>query len=544
MKIKLAIGHLRKATRAIGAFTAGVLLLGLFFPFLSGCAPKEERSYVLEESGIIIGTDIVKVHRDGSSICFSGEEQRPYRQEETVIKRELIMEEKTMSLLDYNSKESVPGATFETTISEEGGSYSLFADYLTTFEYLPGFSNEKLLPFEPQSVCLTEALISRFLASGHDESKLKVVVCSRCPMPADVTIRKKDDGHVLIESNQTGRLKVQIGKDGRVENITSREGWKLLTASPRTLKSRPYAPQEKAERVEEVAVTTVDGKKLAGSLYLPKKKSPYPGVVLLSDIPPHDRTGGGLLSQIADSLAGDGMAALICDKRGIPPSEGTFGQSTLLTDINDLNSQVEYLAYRGDIDRDAIYVVGHGGGGLVSILSAIDNPYIGACVLLGAPSVPLFPDLLIARVNLAEERGTLTSEEAQFKRQEIASLSELIQREEKSEVKLGKHTVSLEWMRSYMGIDISSVVGLLEIPVLVVHGENDEAVPVGQAYQIYDALKTRQKGEEEIEIIPGVDHFFGPLVVKPPYREHPKISRRVPDLISYWLMKKDEKGGK
>lgn len=543
MKTMCITKHPLRVTRAIGTLAIVALLLGLFSPMVSGCAPGEGRFYVLEENGVVIGTDVVKVHRDKGSIRFTGEELRPYRQEETAIKRELVIEEQTMSLLDYHSKESVPGATFKTSISREGDSYSLFADYLTTFEYLPTFSREKLLPFEPRSACLTEALVSRFLASGLGESK---VVCSRCSMPVDVTIRKKDGGRILIhvKSSQVERLEVRVGKDGRVESVTSKEGWKLLSASPRTLKSRPCAPQDKAARVEEVAVTTVDGKKLAGSLYLPKAKSPYPGVVLLSDTPPHDRTGGGFLSQIADSLAGEGMAALICDKRGIPPSEGTFRESTLFTDINDLNSQVEYLAYRGDIDRDAIYVLGHGGGGLISVLSAIDNPYIGACVLLGAPSVPLFPDLLIARTTLAEEGGMLSSEEAQFERQKIASLVELAQRETKNKVKLGKHTVSLEWMRSYMGIDILSAAGLLKIPVLVVHGENDEDVPVDQAYHIYDALKARQEGEEKIAIIPDVGHFFGPLVVKPPYREHPKVVRQVPDLVSSWLMEKAEKDGK
>src|SRR5690606_17127908 len=51
--------------------------------------------------------------------------------------------------------------------------------------------------------------------------------------------------------------------------------------------------------------------------------------------------------------------------------------------------------------------------------------------------------------------------------------------------------------------NVVSAVGILRIPVLVVHGEDDDVVPVADAHDIASACK-----EASLELVPGADHRF------------------------------------
>ena len=78
-------------------------------------------------------------------------------------------------------------------------------------------------------------------------------------------------------------------------------------------------------------------------------------------------------------------------------------------------------------------------------------------------------------------------------------------------------------------LDILATVEGLDIPTLIIHGENDEAVPVEEAHLIYDHLGSAEK---ELIIIEEGTHTYG--------AQHPMSStgeqlQSVFDLTESWF---------
>ncbi|MGZ5842063.1 MAG: alpha/beta hydrolase [Xanthobacteraceae bacterium] len=130
---------------------------------------------------------------------------------------------------------------------------------------------------------------------------------------------------------------------------------------------------------------------LAGTLLRPNGIERPPVVLLIAGSGPTDRNGNqhgagpGTLRQIAEQLAGRGIASLRYDKRGVGRSEA---KSTREEDV-DLESFVEdaaafmtWLEQRADLGPR--YVAGHSEGGLIAMRLAAGRPLAGL-VLLATP---------------------------------------------------------------------------------------------------------------------------------------------------------------
>jgi len=190
---------------------------------------------------------------------------------------------------------------------------------------------------------------------------------------------------------------------------------------------------------------------------------PYPALILLHGFASHAQAMAGL----ARASSANGYAALALSLRGWLGSEGESDQG--LRQPLDVLAAIDWLAKRPSVDRDRIALVGASMGGQVALLTAAHKPPVRAVAAFFAPT-----DLALWRA-------------------------------------------ANPFIRDYLddlcgpeGLPVRSPilrVAQIEIPVLLIHGERDENVPMAQTTAMAEALRNHGK-EVETFIVGGASHFF------------------------------------
>jgi dipeptidyl aminopeptidase/acylaminoacyl peptidase len=210
-------------------------------------------------------------------------------------------------------------------------------------------------------------------------------------------------------------------------------------------------------RMEKVTFMS-EGMRISGVLHLPEEKNPT--CVIASH---------GLLSSkdsekyiaLGERISREGMAMLRFDFRGMGESEGREEDNTISKKIADLGEAIDFIrSYSGLGNR--IGLLGSSLGGFLSLIKASRDREIKAVVIW---ATPLHLDNLGSR----KEEDYPLPPEAFFE-------------------DLPKHRL------------------LLRLPkvsnCLVIHGENDELVPLDQALGIFYNISV----PKEIHVIGGADH--------------------------------------
>ena len=210
--------------------------------------------------------------------------------------------------------------------------------------------------------------------------------------------------------------------------------------------------------MERVAFLS-EGMKISGILHLPDQKSPR--CVIASH---------GLLSgknsekyiALGEQISREGIAMLRFDFRGIGESEGREEDNTISKKIADLSSAIDFIRTY-PILGNRIGLIGSSLGGLLSLIKASGDKQIKAVVIW---ATPLHLDDLGSK---KQEEDYPLPPEAFFEDLPKHRLLPLL------------HKVS---------------------NCLVIHGEEDELVPLDQALGIFYNLSV----PKEIHVIGGADH--------------------------------------
>jgi len=211
-------------------------------------------------------------------------------------------------------------------------------------------------------------------------------------------------------------------------------------------------------KIEKVSFKS-EGYRISGVLHLPEQKNPR--CVIASH---------GLLSgknsekyiALGEQISREGMAMLRFDFRGIGESEGREEDNTISKKIADLSSAIDFIRTY-PILGNRIGLIGSSLGGLLSLIKASGDKQIKAVVIW---ATPLHLDDLGSK---KQEEDYPLPPEAFFEDLPKHRLLPLL------------HKVS---------------------NCLVIHGEEDELVPLDQALGIFYNLSV----PKEIHVIGGADH--------------------------------------
>ncbi|MGH7796381.1 MAG: alpha/beta hydrolase [Candidatus Binatia bacterium] len=215
------------------------------------------------------------------------------------------------------------------------------------------------------------------------------------------------------------------------------------------------------------------GDTLSGVLHHPAAKKPN-GAVILCHGMESDKNSDKLIF-LGRKLAEKGVLALRFDFAYAGESSGQFEDITYSGEVEDLKA-----AYAVVQDRrpGKTAVLGSSMGGTVALLFAAAEPRIAALVTVAAPVHPEnFPRRLLSAAQLQDwrERGFTF-----FNGQRLnVSLLEDLER-----------------------LNVPESARNVHCPVLILHGDADDVVPVEEAHELHDSLS----GAKRLSILNGADH--------------------------------------
>ena len=235
-----------------------------------------------------------------------------------------------------------------------------------------------------------------------------------------------------------------------------------------------------SRKVEAFSVLS-DGIELRGRIFFPAAKPNmlYPAIVICHGIPgsgaprPSDDPGYEGLAQVFTSA---GLAAVIFNFRGCGESGGDFDMMGWARDLQVVLDRISNTPF---IDPTRIILLGFSGGGAAAIHVSADNAKVYSLAVVGTPSnFEIFKKEVSAIIEDFRERGIIRHTE--FPRDPEKWVHGFVEIEPR------------KWIAYFKGKDI-----------LIMHGSDDELIPVDQAEELY---RHAPSGIARLEIIPGGVH--------------------------------------
>jgi pimeloyl-ACP methyl ester carboxylesterase len=365
--------------------------------------------------------------------------------------------------------------------------------------------------------------------------------------PATVTLRGDS---AIFDAGMIGAryTAVLVGRDTLRGEWTQGPGTLPLTmvrgADAGMVLRRPQLPRPPFPyREEQVAVQSVPGVRLAGTLTLPPGAGPHPAVLLVTGSGPQDRDetllGHKPFLVLADYLTRRGIAVLRLDDRGTGASTGTFATSTSDDFAQDAAAAVRWLRARPEVADDRVGIVGHSEGGLIAPLVASRTPEVAFVVLLAGPGttgaeVLVAQGALISRAGGDPEReiertsalqrelfaaiaatadsAVLHAQLREIARRFQASLTpEERARPDASDATFAAaiNTLISPWYRWFLRYDPAPALRATRVPVLALNGALDMQVPADENLAaIQRALRAGGNRDATVEKLPGLNHLF------------------------------------
>jgi dipeptidyl aminopeptidase/acylaminoacyl peptidase len=221
-----------------------------------------------------------------------------------------------------------------------------------------------------------------------------------------------------------------------------------------------------------------DGLELVGELYIPSGDKVHPALCICHGIPasPPDPTDKGY-ALLAHRFCQAGFTTLIFNFRGAGRSEGNLD---ILGWTRDLQTALDLLYNLKEVDKMRFCLLGFSGGAAVSVYTAAHDPRVSSVVTCACPA----------------DFRSLSQREAPM---------ETIQRfREIGSIRDKDFPPSIEeWQRGFETITpIKWIDKISPRPLLLVHGDADELIPLEHAHRLY-----QKAGEpKEFKIIPGAKH--------------------------------------
>lgn len=230
--------------------------------------------------------------------------------------------------------------------------------------------------------------------------------------------------------------------------------------------------------------------RLVGELYMPEVPGPHPAVVFTHGSGGAGRDNPRYRSE-ATYFAEQGIASLVFDKRGYRESDGDWRTATFEDLASDAVAAVDYLRSRNDIDVSRLGLRGASQSGWILPLAAIESADVRYLILISPAGMTPYDQILYDVRTDVEDAGfsPRDAEQALTVIESGLKYSRTLDNWDRHEDVLrsfeGKEWLSIasgppvpdHWMWTWIGplLDFDSVpiTASLDIPVLVILGEDD-----------------------------------------------------------------------
>lgn len=349
-----------------------------------------------------------------------------------------------------------------------------------------------------------------------------------------------------------------------------------------TERKRPQTPKPPFPyKSEEVEYSNADKSlRYGATITLPEGSGPFPAIVMITGSGPQDRdetiVGHKPFAVIADYLSRKGFIILRVDDRGIGKSTGNFSEATSEDFANDVNSSINYLLSRPEVDKKKLGLLGHSEGGMIAPMVAAKRKDINFIVLMAGPGVkiidlmaeqnaaiaksggiseqtvreirPLFKNAVTIIIGASDTTAAI-KELTAFTENWAATKNKDVLKELNFETAKQRNDYCVEmvkefqspWFRYFIRFNPSQYLEKLKCKVLALNGDKDIQVVSGQNLPGIEAsLKKSKSKVYEIKELSGLNHLFQSCkkCTVAEYGElEETISSDALNIISNWLEK-------
>lgn len=263
---------------------------------------------------------------------------------------------------------------------------------------------------------------------------------------------------------------------------------------------------------------------ISGVLLSPLTRGKHPAAVIVPSSGPDTRSNTGILLR-AEMLVNSGFAALIYDKRGAGDSTGDWQRASFEEQADDALAGVAFLENRKDINARQIGLMGHSQSAWIVPMAVARSKKPSFLIITSGGGT------LVAEQEIY--RAETQTRNAKFSEEEISEAVNLMKLKwdyaltgedwEKYQ-SVAKKAQSKKWFsnigaaldkdpkywqfeRQLKGFEPTSFIKKLQIPVLVLFGENDDTVPPKVDSVIWEnSLKEAKNKDYKITILPKLGH--------------------------------------
>ena len=273
-------------------------------------------------------------------------------------------------------------------------------------------------------------------------------------------------------------------------------------------------------RATELVVDVDPRVRLAGTLALPAGAARAPVVIGV-----HGSSGGTrdatLLRHLVETLPAHGIGAFVFDRRGEGASTGPPGLGSFEQLANDVSACVDRLAREPGVDPDRIGLWSHSQGGWITPLAAAENSHVRYLIAVAPAGVTAAEQMKYAAYRQVQLAGypDADADRAVALRDRIDEFfrgngsrdeADQLYLEARKEPWFGRiflpdpSSAGSQWP-TIMDLDIAPTLRQIQVPVLLVFGEDDRWVPIGDTLEVWRrALPDREA--MDVVTIPGAGH--------------------------------------
>lgn len=260
------------------------------------------------------------------------------------------------------------------------------------------------------------------------------------------------------------------------------------------------------ESSEQALTLAVPNGTLAGTLTLPAAAGKWPVALIIAGSGPTDRDGNNSLlpghndslRMLADGLAGQGIASLRYDKRGIGASRAAMSSEAALRFDDLIDDAAGWIAkLKADPRFSKVVVIGHSEGSLIGMLAA---PRAGADGYVSLAGIADGLGVVLRRQLAGKLPPALALENERI----LAALEHGRTAAEVPPALMLYYRPSVQpYLVSVLKYAPAEHIAAVRVPTLIVHGTTDIQVGVDQA----EAL-ARARPDAALVVIPGMNHVL------------------------------------
>jgi dienelactone hydrolase len=366
------------------------------------------------------------------------------------------------------------------------------------------------IPFVNLSGLSLELILRRARAVGGDTVRVPIILLAGQTVTGTVT-RVGPDSLVVVLGGVA--LRARADAEGRLlgavvpsQNLVfERLPADAPAASWSPVRAVSYAPPAGAPySAEAVRVRTPGGITLAGTLTLPlTRRARVPAVVLITGSGPEDRDEASValpegyrpFREIADTLTRRGIAVLRLDDRGVGGSDAGPDGATSVDFAGDVRAALAWLRTRPEIDPARLGLVGHGEGGIIAPMVAVDDRRLRGIVLIAGTATR-------GRVIANGQIHTLIESDTTLPPARRDSLLGLVLHQADSAY------AAPGWLHWFADYDPLPTARRVRAPTLILQGETDRQVPTREATTLAAAMRASGNRSVTLRTFPRMNHLM------------------------------------